>query len=92
MPEMIEVEAYRDLAERAALGRQISAIETPDEWYLKRGLVPATLQELIGYQLSAARRRGKLLLLETQGPDAVSYTHLDVYKRQDNRRSLLTCV
>ena len=69
MPEMIEVEAYRDLAERAALGRQISAIETPDEWYLKRGLVPATLQELIGYQLSAARRRGKLLLLETQGPD-----------------------
>ena len=57
MPEMIEVEAYRDLAERAALGRQISAIETPDEWYLKRGLVPATLQELIGYQLSAARRR-----------------------------------
>jgi formamidopyrimidine-DNA glycosylase len=69
MPEMIEVEAYRDLAERAALGRRVSAVETPDQWYLKRGLVPAALQVLVGCQLSAARRRGKLLLLETRGPD-----------------------
>jgi len=66
---MIEVEAYRALAERAALGRPISAVEAPDEWYLKRGLVPAALQVLLGHQLSAARRVGKLLLLETCSPE-----------------------
>ncbi len=69
MPEMIEVEAYRALAERGALGRPIREVETPDDWYLKRGLVPAALEELIGYELSAARRKGKLLLLETRAPD-----------------------
>ena len=53
---MIEVEAYRVLAERAALGRPISAVETPDEWYLKAGLVPAGLEVLVGYELSVARR------------------------------------
>ncbi len=65
---MIEVEAYRALAERAALGRPISAVETPDEWYLKAGLVPPALGVLLGYELSAARRHGKLLLLGTRRP------------------------
>ena len=69
---MIEVEAYRALAERAALGRRIAAVEAPDAWYLKRGLVPAALEVLLGCQLSAARRRGKLLLLETCGPDGTA--------------------
>ena len=65
MPEMIEVEAYRALAERAALGRPIAAVEAPDPWYLKRGLVAEALGDLVGYQFVAARRRGKLLLLDT---------------------------
>jgi formamidopyrimidine-DNA glycosylase len=69
---MIEVEAYRALAERAALGRPISAVEAPDQWYLKSGLVPAALQVLLGYQLSAARRVGKLLLLETCSPEGTA--------------------
>jgi formamidopyrimidine-DNA glycosylase len=69
---MIEVEAYRALAERAALGRPVGLVETPDPWYLKRGLVPAALEVLVGCRLTAARRRGKLLLLATAGPDAVA--------------------
>lgn len=68
MPEMIEVEAYRGLAERSALGRRIEAVYAPDFWYLKRGLVPEALGVLVGGQFSAARRRGKLLLLDTVGP------------------------
>ena len=69
---MLEVETYRALAQDAALGRTIGAVETPDEWYLKRGLVPSTLQILLGSELSAARRRGKLLLLETSTPDGTA--------------------
>ena len=69
---MIEVEAYRALAERAALGRPIAAIEAPDQWYLKGGLSQAALQVLLGYQLSAARRIGKLLLLETCSPEGAA--------------------
>ena len=66
---MIEVEAYRALAERAALSRPIVAVETPDAWYLKGGLSAEGLSVLIGSHFSAARRRGKLLLLGTSGPD-----------------------
>lgn len=69
MPEMIEVEAYRLLTEQRALHRRIVAVEAPDPWYLKKGLVPAALEVLVGCQLVAARRRGKLLLLDTAAPD-----------------------
>lgn len=66
---MIEVEAYRDLAERAALSRPIAAVEAADAWYLKGGLTAEGLAVLVGSHFSAARRRGKLLLLDTAGPD-----------------------
>ncbi len=66
MPEMLEVEAYRRLAEQAALGRTISSINASDAWYLKRGLQAFRLDVLLGGQFVAARRRGKLLLLSTQ--------------------------
>jgi formamidopyrimidine-DNA glycosylase len=69
---MLEVEAYRALAERDALGRPISAVEMPDEWYLKGGLVPAALHVLVGYRLNAARRLGKVLLLGTSSPEGVA--------------------
>jgi formamidopyrimidine-DNA glycosylase len=65
---MIEVEAYRALAEAAALERTISAVSAPDPWYLKRGLVPEALEVLVGARLVTARRRGKLLVLGTEGP------------------------
>ena len=66
---MLEVEAYRALAERAALHRLISAVDAPDAWYLKRGLVAPALEVLVGGELVAARRIGKVLLFSTAGPD-----------------------
>jgi formamidopyrimidine-DNA glycosylase len=71
MPELLEVESYRALAERAALRRPIRVVEAPDAWYLKRGLVAAAaVAALEGRQLISARRRGKLLLLDAGLPDA----------------------
>lgn len=65
MPELPEVEGYRVLAERDALGRRIVTVDAPDAWYLKRGLVAvAASAALVGRQLVTARRRGKLLLLD----------------------------
>jgi formamidopyrimidine-DNA glycosylase len=66
---MVEVEAYRLLAEKAALHRPITAVDAPDAWYLKRGLVAEALGVLVGCELVAARRIGKLLLLSTRGAD-----------------------
>lgn len=66
MPELPEVEAYRRLAEAMALGRRIRAVEAPDAWFLKGGIVAEDIEEaLVGTCLVAARRRGKLLLLDT---------------------------
>jgi formamidopyrimidine-DNA glycosylase len=64
---MLEVEQYRRLAEHA-LGRPIVDVHAPDAWYLKGGLDAAAIRDaLVGERLVAARRRGKLLLLDTRG-------------------------
>jgi formamidopyrimidine-DNA glycosylase len=71
MPELPEVEAYRRLAEQA-LGRPIEAVDAPDAWYLKRGLDAAALAgALVGDEFIAARRIGKLLLLDAAGGPTV---------------------
>lgn len=68
MPEGIEVEYYRRLAERA-VGERIVGVDAPDAWFLKGGATePALRDVLVGRTISAARRRGKLLLLDTSGP------------------------
>ncbi len=65
MPEMLEIEIYRRAAERA-VGRRVARVEAPDDWYLKGGLTRAALRKAVeGRTLSAVRRRGKLLLLDT---------------------------
>lgn len=67
MPELAEVESYRRLAERV-IGRSVATVEAPDAWWLKRGLTAEAVAEaLTGRTVSAARRRGKLLLLDTDG-------------------------
>ena len=72
MPELPEVEGYRALAEETALGRPISAVEAPDAWYLKRGLVAAeAASALLGRGFLAARRRGKLMMLDAGSTSAV---------------------
>jgi formamidopyrimidine-DNA glycosylase len=68
LPELPEVEAYRRLAERV-VGRRITAVSAPDAWYLKGGLDAAILAAAMETRsVTAARRRGKLLLLDTDGP------------------------
>lgn len=68
MPEMLEVEMYRRLA-AGTLHRPIVAVEAPDPWILKGGLeAPRVVDALEGRSFVDARRRGKLLLLDTDGP------------------------
>ena len=64
MPEILEIEYYRRVAE-VALGRPITAVHAPDAWYLKGDVdAPTLAAELVGRSFVAARRRGKLLLLD----------------------------
>lgn len=68
MPEILEVESARQLIEARALGRPVQSVVADDAWYLKRGLTSAALgAALPGRRFTSARRRGKLLLLDT-GP------------------------
>lgn len=70
MPELPEVERYRQLAGAGALGRPIVAVRASDSWYLKRGGTDAEVTAaLVGRRFLAARRRGKLMMLDTDdGP------------------------
>ena len=82
MPEGVEVEYARRLIEERALGRKIAGIDAPDAWYLKRGLTGAALEPaLTGLRLSAARRRGKLLLLDTDRAGPTLGLHLGMSGR-----------
>jgi formamidopyrimidine-DNA glycosylase len=66
VPELPEVERYRVLAEGAALGRRITAVQAPDAWYLKRATsAESVAAALIGQKFVTARRRGKLMMLDT---------------------------
>ncbi|MBO0731706.1 MAG: hypothetical protein J2P57_20775, partial [Acidimicrobiaceae bacterium] len=65
MPELPEIEGYRVLAEQA-LDRPIAIVAAEDAWFLKRGLTAGAVQAaLVGRRFCAARRRGKLLMLDT---------------------------
>jgi formamidopyrimidine-DNA glycosylase len=82
MPEMLEVEAARALIEARALDRPISHVFAPDAWYLKRGLVAAALAvALPGRAFVAARRRGKLMMLDTSDDGPVLGLHLGMSGR-----------
>ncbi|HEX6312081.1 MAG TPA: DNA-formamidopyrimidine glycosylase family protein [Acidimicrobiia bacterium] len=83
MPEIIEVEAARRLIEERALGREIASVYAPDHWFLKRGLTaPAARSALRGRSLTAARRRGKLMLVDTDdGAGPVLGLHLGMSGR-----------
>ena len=69
VPELPEVEAYRQLAERA-LGRTVASVSAPDPWFIKGGADASALAgALVGRRLTGARRIGKLLLLDIEdGP------------------------
>ena len=68
MPELLEVEQARALIEARGLGRPIVRVDAPDAWFLKRGLTPHGVERALrGRELVTARRRGKLLLVDTDG-------------------------
>ena len=67
MPELVEVEAYRRLAD-GVVGRTVAEVVAPDAWYLKRGLDGATAEAVLtGATVVGTRRIGKLLLLDLDG-------------------------
>jgi len=67
MPEILEVELYRGLAQKA-LDRTIKKVWMVDARYGRGGTTPRRLQSaLAGHVFTEARRRGKLLLLDTDG-------------------------
>lgn len=69
MPEMIEVELYRQVAE-LAVGRAITRVDAPDDWYLKGGVTAAVLRSALrGQTVTGTRRIGKLLLIDTASPE-----------------------
>lgn len=82
MPEILEAEEARALVHACALGRQISAVDAPDAWFLKRGLTPAGVKRALrNRDLVAARRRGKLLLVDTSDDGPVLGLHLGMSGR-----------
>ena len=67
MPEILEVERYRVLAEKA-LHRPLAKVWMVDARYGRGGTTPARLRAaLAGHLFTEARRRGKLMLLDTDG-------------------------
>ncbi|MEE2769308.1 MAG: DNA-formamidopyrimidine glycosylase family protein [Actinomycetota bacterium] len=68
MPEILEVESYRTLAE-LVVGRTIAEVKAPDPWYVKGGATPGDIDDAMsGRRVTSVRRRGKLLLLDSGGP------------------------
>ena len=75
MPELLEVETYRRQAQRV-VGRTIGAVDAPDAWFVKNGEPDEVVAAVTGRRVVAARRRGKLLVLDLAddpdgGPDGV---------------------
>ena len=82
VPEILEVEAARRLLEDRALEREIDKVHAPDQWFLKRGTTPAALRHaLVGNAFTAARRRGKQIVLDTRDPDVRLGVHLGMSGR-----------
>lgn len=65
---MIEVERYREVAD-LAVGRMVTRVVAPDDWYLKGGTTARSLRAALrGATVTATRRIGKLLLIDSDGP------------------------
>src|SRR5438477_13010621 len=47
MPEILEVEAAREVLEHRALDREITSIHAPDAWFLKRGTTADALRHAL---------------------------------------------
>ena len=82
MPEILEVEAARKVLGARALDREIAKVHAPDTWFMKRGTTAAALRHaLVGNAFTAARRRGKQIVLDTRDPDVRVGVHLGMSGR-----------
>lgn len=63
MPELIEVEVYRRLADQL-IGRTVRSVETPDHWFIKRTTAGEVRDALMGATVESTGRRGKLLTMD----------------------------
>jgi formamidopyrimidine-DNA glycosylase len=63
VPELPEVESYRRQAERV-VGRRVTAVDAPDEWFVKGGPPEEVVAGVTGRRVEGARRIGKLLILD----------------------------
>ena len=70
------------MLESCALEREIAKVYAPDAWFLKRGTTaPALRHALVGNAFTAARRRGKQIVLDTKDPDVRVGVHLGMSGR-----------
>lgn len=64
MPEILEIEMYRRGA-APIVGRTISGVDAPDDWYLKDIDARAIRRALVGATIQGTGRIGKLMLVDT---------------------------
>lgn len=65
MPELLEIESYRRLAEHA-VHREVAAVDAPDDLILRHGLSADVVRDaLVGSTFERVRRTGKVLFLDT---------------------------
>jgi formamidopyrimidine-DNA glycosylase len=82
VPEILEVEAAREVLGACALDREIARVHAPDAWFLKRTTTAAALRHaLIGNSFTTARRIGKQIVLDTKDPDVRLGVHLGMSGR-----------
>jgi len=86
VPELVEVELSRQLA-GALAGRRVRSVEVPDPYASPLG-PRALAQALIGTEFGLPRRRGKLLLLDTDGPTLALHFGMSGRLRLDGRTAL----
>lgn len=67
MPELIEVEVYRRLAERV-VGKRVAEVEAPDDWFVKGTTAGEVRDAVEGATVTATGRVGKLMTLDL-GPE-----------------------
>jgi len=82
VPEILEVEAARQLLDARALEREIDRVHAPDAWFLKRGTTAAALRHaLVANRFVGARRTGKQIVLDTADPGTRLGVHLGMSGR-----------
>lgn len=64
MPELLEIEMYKRGA-TSLVGRTVSSLDTPDDWYIKNIDPAALTAQLVGARIESLGRVGKLMMLET---------------------------